>query len=99
MEALQEDIAPDNTDLALPLAEYRQTTSVQYDGRHPIWGPTTRPRNETGALHALQVSEWGWRDMRRKTASQMDSPCECNRTGRCWKDDCCLRWPEGRPHE
>jgi hypothetical protein len=45
----------------------------------------------TEELHALQESLWGWHDMRRKSANQIASPCECNRKGRCYRVDCYLR--------
>jgi hypothetical protein len=38
--------------------------------------------NETDKLHAEQERLWGWHDMRRKSAKQVDSPCRINRTGR-----------------
>jgi hypothetical protein len=47
----------------------------------------------TEELHALQENLWGWHDMRRKSANQIESPCECNPKGRCDRIDCCLRRP------
>jgi hypothetical protein len=57
---------------------------------HFRWGTP----DDTEELQALQDELWGWHDMRRKSARQIDSPCRVNRKGRCDRPDCCLRWPE-----
>jgi hypothetical protein len=60
--------------------------------KHGLAGTVMLVRKRS--IHELQISLWGWHDMRRKSEAQTSAPCRCNIKGRCDHKSCCCHWAD-----